>query len=243
MRSALALVIAALLPSVAKADTIEACASAAEAGQKLQREGRLVESRASFVACADPRCPREVASLCDRLLTEVDAAMPTVILGARDPQGHDLVAVRVLADGGPLVDSLDGKPRPLDPGPHALRFVAADGSATTLDIVVRQGEKNRVVSVVVGARPAHPPADGEHRTARHSPLAGWLLGGFGLAALATFGVLAVHGQSQYDACSPHKCSASTVDSLSLERGAAFVALGVGVAGVAAGGWLVLSGSF
>lgn len=243
MRSAFAILLVSLLPSVAHADTIEACASAAEAGQKLQRDGRLVESRASFVACADPRCPREVASLCDGLLTQVDAAMPTVILGARDPQGHDLVAVRVLADGAPLVDSLDGKPRPLDPGPHTLRFVAADASAATLDVVVRQGEKNRVVSVVVGARRAPPPAEGEPHAARRAPLAGWILGGFGLAALATFGVLAVHGQSQYDACSPHKCSASTVDSLSLERGAAFVALGVGVAGVAAGGWLVLSGTF
>ncbi|HEX8790117.1 MAG TPA: hypothetical protein VF765_04140 [Polyangiaceae bacterium] len=244
MRRVLTVILVSLLPAAARADTIEACAAAAEAGQKLQREGRLVESRASFVACADARCPREVASLCDRLLTEVDSALPTVILGARDPQGRDLAAVRVLADGTTLADSLDGKPRPLDPGPHTLRFVASDGAAASLDVVVRQGEKNRVLSVVVGAgRKQPPPTEGEARAARHAPVLGWVLGGVGLAALATFGVLAVHGQSQYDACSPHKCSPSTVDSLSLERGAAFVALGVGVAGVATGGWLVLSGTF
>lgn len=244
MRRALACVVLSLLPAAAHADTIETCASSAEAGQRLEREGRLVEARASLVACADPRCPREVASLCDRLLTEVDAAMPTVILGARDPQGHDLVAVSVLADGVPLADSLDGRARSIDPGPHTLRFVAVGGTVeTTLDVVIRQGEKNRLVSVVMGAGPTASAEADEPRAARHAPVLGWVLGGVGLAALATFGVLAVHGQTQYDACNPHKCSAATVDSLSLERGAAFVALGVGVAGAAAGGWLVLSGSF
>lgn len=243
MKRALACTLLSMLPAIAHADTVEACASAAEAGQRFEREGRLVEARASFVACADARCPGEVASLCDRLLTEVDAALPTIILGARDAQGRDLVSVRVVADGSPFTESLDGKAHPIDPGPHALRFLAADGTAATLDVVVRQGEKNRVLSVVVGARPTQTPVEGEPRARRHTPVLGWVLGGVGLAALATFGVLAAHGQSQYDACNPHKCSASTVDSLSVERGSAFVALGVGVAAVAAGGWLVLSGSF
>lgn len=243
MRHAVACVLASLLPAVAHADTIEACASAAEAGQKLQRAGQLVEARSSFLACADSRCPREVASLCDRLTTEVDAAIPTVILSARDPRGHDLVAVRVLADGGPLVDSLDGKARPMNPGPHTLRFAAADGTTATVDVVVRQGEKDRVVSVVLGVPSTAAQTQGEPRSARRTPVLGWVLSGVGLAALATFGVLAAHGQTQYDACNAHKCSASTVNSLSLERGAAFVALGIGVAGVAAGGWLVLSGTF
>jgi hypothetical protein len=226
----------------ARADTIEACASSAEAGQRLERDGRLVEARASFVSCAASRCPKEVASLCDGLLTRVEAALPTVILGARDPAGHDLSGVRVLADGAPLAESLDGKPRPIDPGPHALRFVGADGSVTPLDVVIRESEKNRVVTVVLGSHPASAPAHAEGR-ARRVPVLGWILGGVGLAALATFGVLAAHGQNEFDACNPHKCSASTVDALSLERGAAFVALGIGVAGIAAGGWLVLSGDF
>jgi hypothetical protein len=244
VRGALACVVFLLLPAAARADTIEACADAAEAGQRLEREGRLVESRASLLACADARCPKEVASLCERLLTEVDASTPTVILGARDPQGHDLAAVRVLADGVPLADSLDGLAHPIDPGPHTLHFVAAGSAAqTTLDVVIRQGEKNRVVSVVMGARPKPATPEGEPRAAHRVPVLGWVLGGVGVAALATFGVLAVHGQTQYDACNPHKCSASTVNSLSLERGASFVALGIGVAGVATGGWLVLSGSF
>lgn len=230
------------LSVVARADTIEACASAAEAGQRLEREGRLVESRATFLSCAASRCPGEVASLCDRMLTDVDAAMPTVILGARDPAGRDLESVRVLADGAPLADSLDGKARAIDPGPHALRFVGSDGSAAALDVVVREGEKNRLLSVVLGSRTTETPSTDQSRS-RRPPLLGWVLGGVGLAALATFGVLAAHGQTRYDACEPHKCSASTVDSLNLERGAAFVALGIGVAGVATGGWLVLSGSF
>lgn len=243
MKRTLACTLLSLCPAIAHADTVETCASAAEAGQRLERGGRLVEARASFVACADARCPGEVASLCDRLLTEVDAAMPTIILGARDPQGHDLVSVRVVADGSPMAESLDGKAHPIDPGPHTLRFRAADGTVATLDVLVRQGEKNRVLSVVVGARPTQPVGQGESRARQPAPVLGWVLGGVGLAALATFGVLAAHGQSQYDACNPHKCSASTVDSLSVERGASFVALGVGVAAVAAGGWLVVSGSF
>ena len=62
----------------------------------------------------------------DILATRVDrsrrAQIETLVLGARDPKGNDIDGTRVLLDGAVLVDHLDGKPVPVDPGEHTIVF-------------------------------------------------------------------------------------------------------------------------
>src|SRR5579859_1362442 len=157
----------------AHADTIDACVSAATAGQDLQRAGKLRDARAKFLSCDKRECPAEVRSVCDRLLNAVEASLPTVILGAHDASGADLVAVRVLLDGAPLVESLDGKALTLDPGPHALRFERPGSAPIEQKVVILEAEKNRAVVVTFPSAP--PPPEAPPSTYRPVPILAYIL--------------------------------------------------------------------
>ncbi len=223
-------------PAAARADVIESCAASATSGQELQRHGRLRVARARFLGCLKAECPSEVKAVCDQLLTVLEASTPTVIFGARDATGSDLADVRVELDGAPVLERLDGKAMAVDPGPHVVRFERRGAAAIQEDVLIHEGEKNRLLSARFG--PAFPP-DSAGGTAR-TPSGAYVLGALGLVSLGASFVLAVHGQGQYDACSPRPCSASTLDAISIQADAAWVTLGVGVVSLGAATWLFLS---
>src|ERR1700722_10936036 len=79
----------------ARGDEIDTCVAAASTGQKQERAGQLRAARATFLSCDTSACPAEVRGVCDRLLLAVETSLPTVIFGARDAAGNDLVTVRV----------------------------------------------------------------------------------------------------------------------------------------------------
>jgi hypothetical protein len=217
-------------------DAIAACVAASTSGQRAQRSGALRSAQSSLLTCARAGCPAEVRSLCERLLTTVEASLPTVVLGARDASGQDLVDVEVSLDGAAFAEALDGKALAVDPGPHTLRFVRRDGTAMTLSIVAREAEKNRqlTVSFPVPARPTTPaPAPDTPAPSRRPPVLALVLAGVGVASIGAFASLALDGQRRYDRCNPAACSGSTVDGLALERGFAFGALGLGVVALGA----------
>ncbi|HEY8040853.1 MAG TPA: hypothetical protein VIF15_13705 [Polyangiaceae bacterium] len=223
----------------ARADAIDACVSAATSGQLAQRRGQLRAARRAFLACAMPECPAEVKAVCEPLLANVESSLPTVILGARDDRGQDLADVRVSVDGAAFAETLDGKAAAMDPGPHVLRFERVGAPPVELQVVIREAEKNRAIGVVL---PAGPGADRDGQPEARSPRVGppapfYALGGVALVSVGVFATLAIHGQRQFDGCNPHGCSQSTVDSLALERGLAFGALGVGVVSAGVAAWL------
>src|SRR5690554_5420993 len=82
----------------AAADTREACAIAAERGQSLRDQGKLLESQDAFRTCADAACPAIVRQDCITWLDSVRGLTPTFIVRARDGD-RDLSAVRVYVDG------------------------------------------------------------------------------------------------------------------------------------------------
>jgi hypothetical protein len=225
----------------ARADAIDACVSAATSGQQLQREGRLRDARARFLGCVKQECPAEVKAVCDGLLSAVETSLPTVIFGARDEAGNDLIAVRVAVDGTQAAESLDGKAIPLDPGPHALRFEQAGSAPIEQNVVVREAEKNRLVAVTFPSLRPKPKVERE-TVHRDRLLLSYVFAGVGVSALAAFTSLAIYGQNQYDHCSAHPCPRSTVDALSLDRDLTFGALGVGVVSLGVATWLYVSGS-
>jgi hypothetical protein len=235
-------VCSAIAPRVARADVIDACASAAVSAQKLQRAGKFQDARTSFLACVRPECPAEVKAVCDGLLSALDTSMPTVIFGARTEDGQDLVDVHVFVDGVTLLTALDGKAVPIDPGPHTLRFEREGSPPVERRVVIREAEKDRLVTltfvrrVVQPSPPAAPPQSGGET--RPTPVLVYVLGGIGLASLAGFIYLDAHGQSEYDACKPPAvCSQSTVNALGVDRALAFGSLGLGVISLAAGAWI------
>ena len=50
----------------------------------MRQHGKLHESLERLAACADASCPDEVKAECARRIDDVNAAMPTLILAAKD---------------------------------------------------------------------------------------------------------------------------------------------------------------
>ncbi len=254
-RSLLAACALALAPGDAAAQAVapgkKECIAASEGAQRLQQAGKLRDARAQFLLCAAASCPGPVRSDCTARAEEIDRAMPTVVLEAKDGRGNDLTAVAVRVDGTPLVDHLDGRPVPLDPGQHAFTFEAAGQPPVEQSVVVVQGEKDRHVTVTLGsAPPAAPvPAAPVAPAPAGAEGGGWsgqktiavLVAGLGLggAVVGTiFGLTAASNWSQAQsdcktACGPGSSAQSELSSThsaASVSNVAFVVAGLGLVG-------------
>jgi hypothetical protein len=183
------------------------CVEASEAGQDLRGSGKMHEARTKFVVCMASTCPRPVREDCAQRLSEIDGAMPTLVLVARDAEGNDLVSATVTIDGSDSDRPLDGTAIDLDPGPHRLLF-HADGRALRRDIVAHEGDKDRRVEVTFGAPPAPaaalappPPAPPESASSAPGSTQRWVgigLGVAGAVSVVTGAILGVVAKSTYD---------------------------------------------
>lgn len=219
------------------------CIQESEDAQLLRIHAQLVQARAKLVACSSDACPKVVQKDCSGWLDEVDRALPTIVLGARDPHGKDLTDVHVTLDGSPVAESLDGKAVAVNPGAHTLRFEAAGQPAHEERVVVREGEKNRIVSVLIGTPlPAPPqptpvvvslgPSPMPMREMRGPSAATWIVGGLGLATLAASGVIGalalVQRQNLYDSCgSTGSCHQPDIDQVYLMYDLAYGGAAIG----------------
>ena len=143
--------------TTALADTKAECVAAADQGQSLRDDGKYRRARDAFATCARDVCPKVVVQQCSQWLHDLDAAMPTVVLGAKDDGGNDVASAHVTIDGQPLTETLDGKPVPVDPGVHAMRFEHPGSQPAEANVVIRAGEKNREISVTLHALPTAAP--------------------------------------------------------------------------------------
>jgi hypothetical protein len=162
LAAAVALSVGAASPPARAADTKAECIAAADQGQSLRDDGKYTRAREAFTKCARETCPKVVARSCNQWLHETDEATPTVVLGAKDPAGQDLTNAQVTLDGTSFAESLDGKPAQVDPGQHVFRFTRPGSDPAEASVVLRAGEKNRVVGVTLGPTataesPAPPP--------------------------------------------------------------------------------------
>lgn len=241
---AVALASFALVAADARGDEKQACIDATDAAQQLRLDGKLTAARERLLVCARPECPAIVRQDCSQWLSEVVAALPTVVLAARDAQGHDLFDVNVSVDGAPVVERLDGKPFVIDPGRHVLRFERLTATAIDLEVLVRVGEKNREITATFPTAPAPmsttpAPIGGDPHgrpSGGPSPLV-WLLGGTAVAALGTSLAFLIAQDVEYghlaSTCGGH-CAPDQVSPVSTERTiAAWTAVGGGVSLAAA----------
>jgi hypothetical protein len=211
-------------PSAAAADpTKRECAAANETAQDLRRAGKLRDARASLAVCTAGSCPGPIREDCAQRLKEVEAATPTLVFEAKDAVGHDLSVVHVTMDGQPLLEKLDGKAIAVDPGEHTFTFEAAGLRRTEDTVVVREGEANRRLRIVLEL--VNAPVTKKEETS--SPLMdpgtqralGFSLvaaGGAGVAVGVIFGLLA---KSTYDHALKSECmGASNCTSLGAQDG-------------------------
>jgi hypothetical protein len=236
-------------PVVARAQgTGASCIKASEEGIDARERGALRAARAHFVKCAAETCPKALRVDCARWLDDVDASLPSIVVGAKDERGADLFDARVKVDGEVIEDVQAGRPLVLDPGPHVVRFergVAPDVEVQEVKVLLRTGERHRSVSAVMG-RTVPVPKDGPpaaYGDTRGPPLATWIFGGVGVLALGSFGTFAVLGAQEKsrlrDTCSPG-CRDADVATLRTEYLIADISLGVGLVALGVATYFLLT---
>jgi hypothetical protein len=230
-------------PKAAHADEVDACVDAADRGQQLRDQGKLIGAREQLLLCGVSTCPGAVAKQCVRWLHEVDDQLPTLSLRVRDGV-TDVTDVEVLVDDVSRMTALDGRPITIDPGPHRLAF--RRGNVTVeQSLVARAAEKNRLVDVQLSKEIAPvvivppvvipPPAvQVEHRGFQFPWTAGVFLGVSVVAFAATLPLVIVAGNDASNlrqTCAP-MCSSSSVDDVRTKLVIANVTFGIGIAGLA-----------
>lgn len=224
------LVFATAFATTALANDKAICLSAASKGQRLRATHKLVEARDQLRVCAAARCPKVVQRDCANWLAEVEDALPSVVVTAKTGRGADLVDVKVSVDGEPFVSKLDGQAIPMNAGSHSFHFETPDGTTLDQQVLLKEGEKNQSVAVVLGPIPPPPsarsaPSNGSESapvssdsggTSHAGKTAGWVLAASGVAGLGVggaFGVIAL-GDKNSAHCNPSGvCDPGTVSGI------------------------------
>jgi hypothetical protein len=126
------------------------CLAANESAINLRGNHKLRQARDQALMCSASSCPGRVRAACQKRVAELTAAIPTIVLLAKDGAGHDVVAVRVSMDGEPIAERLDGTAIPIDPGEHKFTFQVAGQPPMAQSFVIGEGEKDRRESITVG---------------------------------------------------------------------------------------------
>ncbi|HEY2370112.1 MAG TPA: hypothetical protein VGH87_27125 [Polyangiaceae bacterium] len=259
-RATFPLFVAVLLTSAtALADDKAACFDASEKAQKLKNDKKLSDARQQFIICARELCPQVVRVECAKSLTEVESGLSTVVVRARDADGKDLIDVKVYVDGNLLLPKLQGTAVPMDPGAHKFRYEFPDGRSYEEDVLIAEGEKDRVIRAelkgesaggshggVGGGGGGGGVGGGETHSGGGAGPVPWIIGGVGVVSLGVFIGLQVDAQGTYsnlkNGCGVTKtCDPGTVSSLGTEFGVSGVFLAIGAAALVTGvAWIVVA---
>jgi hypothetical protein len=226
------------------AESDDVCLSAPVEGQQLHRKGELRAARERFATCAQESCPAIIVTECTRWLHRVEEAMPSIFVSVRDAAQKDLAGVEVAIDGAPRA-ALSSRAIELDPGAHTVSVTAPGHAATTQQVLLHDGEKNREVRFVFEPPAASPTTTAPAATAEATapspapdaapvPTGTWILGGIGIVGLAAFAALGTAGLTQRgaDHCATG-CSSAQGNAVDAKFLAADVSLLVGVVALGA----------
>lgn len=144
------------LPARADRAEREACLHAHEHGQELRLKRDFLSAREQLAACARPSCPKLLQQDCEKLLREVEAALPTLRFSVSAPDGEPLQQVRLFVDGELLTERIDGRVLSLNPGHHRLRVEAVGHEPYEQELTVEPGEQERAVHVRLPERSSEP---------------------------------------------------------------------------------------
>ncbi len=236
-RTLAGLLLATLLgsPALARAAPTS-CADAYVSGQHLLREHHLGRAREQLLVCARDPCPRALQPECTQWLADAERAMPSVVVDVREAAGAPVRGARLSIDGVDRSELLDGTTRKIDPGQHVFRASADGHAAVDRTLLLREGEKSRLVvfelaPLPVTTAPEATPRAGE----RPSFVPAGVAGGVGVVALGVFAGFGVGGLSIRQSlaacrpeCAPSRVAAGNTDWIVADAslGAAAVSLGL-----------------
>ncbi|HSC87593.1 MAG TPA: hypothetical protein VLC09_10000 [Polyangiaceae bacterium] len=211
--------------------------SAYETAQEARRDGRLRQSRELLRECSNKTCHRVIRTDCTRWLSEVEAAVPSVIIRVESADGEPLDEARVILDGGEPLRANTGRAVELDPGSHRVHVEWTHHEPADVEFSVADGSHDQEVRVVLHppkpTTPAPVAAPAAEPTSAAPTWPVYVFGGVGLAgfgALIGFGTAARSGETGLETCSPG-CTPEQIDAVKLDYVLANVGLGVGIAGV------------
>jgi hypothetical protein len=223
------------------------CTQAYEGAQVMRAEGQLRAAQRQLQECVRPGCPEFARADCGRWLGELEAAMPSIVLLVKRG-ATELENVEVVFDDQPLVSRIDGKAIPVDPGRHVLRFVHQGNDPLTIEVLLREGDKNRLIAVnfpdpqsarAAGTATSHRPVQAARRhSALPYVLAG--VGALGVAGFVTLGLLGNGDRRELEhTCSP-RCSQDEIGAVRTKYRLADVSLLLGALAFGGAGYLVFS---
>jgi hypothetical protein len=217
---------------------------AADDGQRLRDEGKLIEARDTFARCLRAECPSVIAKECAAWLDDVAARAPTAIIVMQSASGNDVAAARVLVDGVVRDEAQAGRAITLNPGPHLVRAESPRESAEVSVVLHEREQGRRVVLTLAGptTSPAVKPAEPElpprpPETARPVPFLTYPLGAVSLVAAGVGAFFAVSASTQYSDLERHCPACSESDVADLRRTTLIADVALGTAIVAAAGAL------
>jgi hypothetical protein len=217
--------------------------------------GRLVEALDAYeetqrmpLGGNAPSAFREAVQDAEREGEGLRKRVPRLTIRVRVEDGLD-EGMRVLLDGKAVPDALLNVDRPVDPGTHEIAADAPGHASVTRSATLREGDR-MAIEIVLGGGPASVEVAKETPGAPpsgSSPFLGWIFVGAGVAGIgvsAVTGVMALRDKSSLDSeCRPGcpASAASDIDSFRTNRTVSYVSVGVGLASLGVGGYLLLSG--
>ena len=210
------------------------CRAAYESAQLRRRDGALLAAREQLRICGAEDCPAVARMDCVRWFVEVEAEVPSIVLEAKI-DGGSVLDVTATIDGAVAAAKLDGRPVELDPGAHVVTFEHAGRSTVVQTIVVRSGEKNRVVAADwTTPKPPESAAPAPVAVDRAVPLGVYATAAVAVLGFADFAVAGAIGDGLKGSllgsrCAPF-CAQDKVDAMRTAYLLADVGLGIGAAG-------------
>lgn len=223
-------------------DPVVACLDSHTEGQKLRRDGKLLESRDAFRQCSATACPSQIIRDCFVWMEETSKQIPSVSVSVT-ADGVNRADVQVYIDDVLAADKLSGRALDVNPGPHQIRVVLPPFAPFEEQIVITEGEKFRVVNVSFttpgrSSSPLAPRASAEQpelETYRPVPIATYVFGGLGIAAAISGGAWGISNMAlrsdMEDRCAPD-CSKQSIEVLKQRALLADVSWGVSVVSLA-----------
>jgi len=216
-----------------------------------EKLGKLVAALGDYeLAAADARAEKadQVAEEVEGRLEALRQRIPKITV----KRGSGADAASVALDGVSVGDQVIGTPMPTDPGPHTVEAKAPGMKPFRQAIRVAE-QQSETVELVLEAEPAPPaaasgPGGGVRSGSKGARIAGFVIGGVGIASLGASGVfygLRASKISHLDSLCPSrqcpsKAQQSDIDAGKRDTTIANVTLAVGIAAVAGGVVLVLT---
>lgn len=169
--------------------------------------GHLLESRAEMRSCAAEACPAFLQRECIGWLDAIETQLPSITVRVT-LDGRSRAEGRIFIDGELRPELALGKAIQLNAGKHRVRCELAGLPRFEEEFITTEGERYRMLEVVLSSAGASAGAPGTGLSEQHRPVPvlSYVLGGVAIAAAINGGIWGASSlslrQELADTCAP-----------------------------------------